>query len=274
MTDGDGTDGDSDSHRYSDSGKLLQTVMSVSMLCLSLSCDALAFSLASSCCSPPHHTPHHRRTACVHAIAASLARRMLRVASFFIFVDPRSTGPPSPFGTPQVDRLMPDIDPHTAASEWWTPANETDTSQDLAERFDDFMCTLRYTDAESIIVVGHSLFFMEFVNRYLSAQFDEDFPQFSAELRCCKLTNAACLGLRLDFTGLESLITDAQMMFDTKLHPAKIKGQWFGWARRRTDSICSQVCGCGPGLRRVPQPNPLLRPQRRQRQRGRRRKGQ
>ena len=56
VTDGDGTDGDGDSYKYSDSGALLQTIMSVSMLCLLLSCCRPPF--VSGCTlHPPCNLP-------------------------------------------------------------------------------------------------------------------------------------------------------------------------------------------------------------------------
>eukprot|EP00669_Euglena_mutabilis_P000920 TRINITY_DN11178_c0_g1_i1.p1 TRINITY_DN11178_c0_g1~~TRINITY_DN11178_c0_g1_i1.p1 ORF type:complete len:258 (+),score=48.78 TRINITY_DN11178_c0_g1_i1:192-965(+) len=120
---------------------------------------------------------------------------------------------------------LPCIDVNNAVAEWWT-LHSTESQAEIAERFDDFMCTLKYVDAESIIVVGHSLFFLEFLGRYLGPEFRTAKPELSVELRTRKLQNCGCLGLTVDFTQRWPRVVDATLMFGSRLQEER--GNMFG----------------------------------------------
>jgi len=122
---------------------------------------------------------------------------------------------------------LPCIDVNNAVAEWWT-LHSTESQAEIAERFDDFMCTLKYVDAESIIVVGHSLFFLEFLGRYLGPEFRTAKPELSVELRTRKLQNCGCLGLTVDFTQRWPRVVDATLMFGSRLQEER--GNVFGRA--------------------------------------------
>eukprot|EP00668_Euglena_longa_P019016 GGOE01023703.1.p1 GENE.GGOE01023703.1~~GGOE01023703.1.p1 ORF type:complete len:458 (-),score=116.06 GGOE01023703.1:711-2084(-) len=129
-----------------------------------------------------------------------------------------------------VGRLIPRIDLYNTVSEWWTPLNSTDTTRSLNERFEDFMCTLKYREEKSMIVVGHSLFFLDLLNRYLSPEFRKKNPELSHDLRTRKLANVACMGLTIDFSQTYPQVVDAELMFGTALCGHKVRTSWFSKA--------------------------------------------
>eukprot|EP00667_Euglena_gracilis_P009235 EG_transcript_9374 len=145
----------------------------------------------------------------------------------------------------EVGRLIPRIDLYNAVSDWWTPLNSTDTARSLNERFEDFMCTLKYREEQSLIVVGHSLFFLDLLNRYLATDFRKKNPQFSEDIRSRKLANVACMGLTIDFSETYPQVVDAELMFGTNLCDHKTK------ARRPSKVVISrptlQELKYGPG---------------------------
>lgn len=115
---------------------------------------------------------------------------------------------------------MCDIDFNDAITKWWS---QKDTKKALGKRFADFWNTMHYTDFQTAIVAGHSLFFRELCRTFLSAAFRENNPEFAAKLHKYKMGNGACLCIDVDFTGNKPQVTHAELMFGTSLHERHTK---------------------------------------------------
>jgi len=122
----------------------------------------------------------------------------------------------------EVDMVMPRIDPYDTVAHWWKAVG-SESQRTLARRLESFLATVKYIPGDSVIVVGHSLFFLELLRRYLSPDFRSRFPDWSRDLTTLKLNNVACLGLTVDFGPRTPQITAAALMFGTTLHPPKPK---------------------------------------------------
>eukprot|EP01001_Neometanema_parovale_P005928 NODE_2324_length_1449_cov_88.777526_g2207_i0.p1 GENE.NODE_2324_length_1449_cov_88.777526_g2207_i0~~NODE_2324_length_1449_cov_88.777526_g2207_i0.p1 ORF type:complete len:426 (+),score=59.17 NODE_2324_length_1449_cov_88.777526_g2207_i0:123-1400(+) len=122
-------------------------------------------------------------------------------------------------GEEEAKELMkPELHFHDVQSDWWSTVSQTETDVDISERMHDLSCTLKCIQENSIAVVGHSLFFREFVSRHLGDSFVERDPSMTKQLRTCKLSNGGCIGLRMSFSGSQPEIKDAVLMYDTHLH--------------------------------------------------------
>jgi hypothetical protein len=85
---------------------------------------------------------------------------------------------------------------------------------------------LRHDNDSAVnILVGHSLFFRNFVRAHLSASFKAEHPALAAELHSKKLDNAACLRCELEWAvgaGADPMappeITHAELMFGSGFH--------------------------------------------------------
>ena len=123
---------------------------------------------------------------------------------------------PTPLG--EMNALQSLIDTAEVQPVWWTRLGGLDSERDLKERMHDLLCRLRYSNAKTSILVGHSLFFREFLRKYLSHDFLSRQPTLAHQLRNHKLSNAGVLRLRLDWSS-KQCISDAQLVFESKLEP-------------------------------------------------------
>eukprot|EP01007_Sphenomonas_quadrangularis_P001557 NODE_254_length_1729_cov_174.263095_g190_i0.p1 GENE.NODE_254_length_1729_cov_174.263095_g190_i0~~NODE_254_length_1729_cov_174.263095_g190_i0.p1 ORF type:complete len:429 (+),score=68.70 NODE_254_length_1729_cov_174.263095_g190_i0:31-1317(+) len=116
-------------------------------------------------------------------------------------------------------RVREKIHTYDCQNPWWTRVK--DTEDDLTKRFYDFSCTLRFEQSDSVVVVGHSLFFQGMLRRYLSDEFKQrrgsEMEPTAHALTRRKLSNAGCLKLDMDFSQDTPSITGAMLMFDSKL---------------------------------------------------------
>lgn len=106
------------------------------------------------------------------------------------------------------------IDFHDCASAWHTHAQAVDTESDVARRMADLLCTLRYFDFHTGILVSHSLFLQAFVRMLASADFCARRSEMAEYLMTKKLQNSACICVLLDFTT-DAEIVDVQPLFGT-----------------------------------------------------------
>lgn len=113
------------------------------------------------------------------------------------------------------------IDVSRCASQWWTHMGHVDKTSALRRRFLDFASTIQFDRQcnTSAIVVGHSLFFKEFVSSYLAPELIEAKPELCRALQSRKLNNLSCLAIDLQFSPrAEDLkITDVELMFGSTL---------------------------------------------------------
>jgi broad specificity phosphatase PhoE len=108
------------------------------------------------------------------------------------------------------------IDFHDCASPWHTQAQAVDTEGDVGRRMADLMCSLRYADFASGILVTHSLFLQAFVRIFAGDTFKARSPHMARHLTAKKLDNSACICVLLDFTR-DAEIADVRPMFGTVL---------------------------------------------------------
>ena len=120
------------------------------------------------------------------------------------------------------------LDPNDALNRWWTAAASADSHQCVLDRQHDMLRKLMFADEQTIVVVGHSLFFRKLFETFIPAtaasakatdksknrRDDAALKEFGD----FKMENAAVVQCAMDFTGgLESCITDAKLLFGTKL---------------------------------------------------------
>ena len=111
------------------------------------------------------------------------------------------------------------IDARLAEERWWT--RTWDSHGDVSVRLDSVMRDLAAHPSRSVIMIGHSTFFLELLRRYGSESFGGNAA--GLELDKHKISNAACVAIDIAFDGdTRPRITKADMMFGSgaeKQHP-------------------------------------------------------
>eukprot|EP00658_Telonema_sp_P-2_P006315 TRINITY_DN1240_c0_g1_i4.p1 TRINITY_DN1240_c0_g1~~TRINITY_DN1240_c0_g1_i4.p1 ORF type:complete len:468 (+),score=98.23 TRINITY_DN1240_c0_g1_i4:172-1575(+) len=130
-------------------------------------------------------------------------------------------------GASEAKHYMVVIDPADTTSEWWTGVDDRDTTSSLNDRFIELMYTIRYGGSKAPIIVGHSLFFRNFFQRFTGAGFRGSAPELADNLMGKKISNAGCVAVDLEFAPNPSAgqdmssdlrfcqITSAELMFGT-----------------------------------------------------------
>jgi len=110
---------------------------------------------------------------------------------------------------------------------WWTPMHSFESAADQHERMLDFLAVVRYSDSETPVFVGHSLFFKLFYSTRLSKMLDKNRPLLADKLQRFRLSNATVLAVTVVFPddgegGAQSLdeavILDADVLFGGGFH--------------------------------------------------------
>mmetsp|Transcript_35705 Transcript_35705/g.60178 ORF Transcript_35705/g.60178 Transcript_35705/m.60178 type:complete len:442 (+) Transcript_35705:190-1515(+) len=99
---------------------------------------------------------------------------------------------------------------------WWNVATEVESEEDVNERLNDVALYLGCQAERSAILVGHSLYFRDLVRQWLrdDSGLKITNPALAEQLYNEKLANAACLGLKIDFSKIDRpCILDAKLMF-------------------------------------------------------------
>lgn len=90
--------------------------------------------------------------------------------------------------------LSPRIDSNDAQEQWWTALETRETKNDVVLRMDDVWRYLKYaTDSNVIVLVGHSHYFRNMLQEYLSPEYRANEPEWTTSLDKKKLDNGACL---------------------------------------------------------------------------------
>ena len=90
--------------------------------------------------------------------------------------------------------LEPSIDPHDAVEQWWTALEVKESKSDVIKRMDNVWAFLRYgTTANTIILVGHSHYFRQMMQEYLSDEYRQRDPEWTTLLDRSKLDNASAV---------------------------------------------------------------------------------
>lgn len=120
--------------------------------------------------------------------------------------------------------MCPAIDYHDAVGPWWTPLEVKENKETVRKRFQDVWSFLHYgcSEADSIILVGHSHFFRFMMHEYMSEEFKAREPEWTSKLAVSKLDNGACLRLSVEWNNLEDPMADpvihnARLVFGSQL---------------------------------------------------------
>lgn len=126
-------------------------------------------------------------------------------------------------GIDRTKKLMIPIFPNDTFGEWWTNVASKDSKDMVKARFRFMWSYLRYgTNADTIILVGHSTFFIELLRQHLSQEYKNKEPVWTQTLMSNKLDNASGLRLTVEWNPMGGvmdppIITKAKLIFDTKL---------------------------------------------------------
>mmetsp|Transcript_34324 Transcript_34324/g.83081 ORF Transcript_34324/g.83081 Transcript_34324/m.83081 type:complete len:750 (-) Transcript_34324:199-2448(-) len=102
--------------------------------------------------------------------------------------------------------LLNRVDVNDCTDKWWNTSKET--SQALSMRMNEFVNLMRYIPEESVIVVGHSAFFREFVQTFSTPELKKR----KNELVMGKLQNCEMRGLRFNIEkkAIEDIVSIAK----------------------------------------------------------------
>jgi len=98
---------------------------------------------------------------------------------------------------------------------WWNENSES--SETVQARMEDFMAQVRFGPEESIIIVGHSHYFREIFMEFINPDFATAAPGLVEDLQKKKLVNAGVARVELDFEKGEKMITEVELLFETTL---------------------------------------------------------
>lgn len=134
-----------------------------------------------------------------------------RVRSQFHKVLPSEEHASLPLGHP--------IDWSRCVQPWWTPKGIKEGSKVIGRRLYDFATVMQLVSpADSIICVGHSLFFKQFVTNFMSDALRAAKPELAAKMVAQKLSNACCLAVDVVYSSDPEKpvqVLDAELMFDS-----------------------------------------------------------
>jgi hypothetical protein len=115
-----------------------------------------------------------------------------------------------------------------AACVWWTKVK--DSKADVQHRAEELLLTLKYCEAESIIVTGHSLFFRNLMRTYMCPDYQAAEPEHCAAITTKKLPNCGVAKCVLDFSAVggasdkggepTATIRNVLLMFGTRIPTA------------------------------------------------------
>jgi len=114
-----------------------------------------------------------------------------------------------------LDAFDQEFDLAEVQYKWWNENSES--SDTVKDRMNDFMSQIRYGPEEAIIIVGHSHYFREMFVEYLDDAFAAQNAEFSGELKKMRLSNAGVARVDMDFTKPEKVITKVELLFGTTM---------------------------------------------------------
>jgi hypothetical protein len=77
---------------------------------------------------------------------------------------------------------------------------------------------VQYSQTETVIFVGHSLFFKKFYSEHISDELKSKNPDLAFQMSKYKLDNAGLLGVTVEFpeNGSRPTIVDCEIMFGSR----------------------------------------------------------
>eukprot|EP01041_Mallomonas_annulata_P015477 gene15477-32711_t len=107
---------------------------------------------------------------------------------------------------------------------WWTPQSMSDSKEEVQRRVDDFLNFIRYSEVETPIFVGHSLFFKAMYSCRVSKALEANRPELAANMKKYKLDNANIMAITVGYINNlddsktpKAVILDADILFDGTL---------------------------------------------------------
>jgi len=113
------------------------------------------------------------------------------------------------------------IDHSDVTDQWWTVM--TDTRAALDARVASLLEEIRNSPYESVILVGHSLFFKHLMGEYQHPAFRAEDPLYASIFQNSKLENCGMAALELDFSvqDINHVVRNITMMFGSKTIASK-----------------------------------------------------
>lgn len=150
-------------------------------------------------------------------------------------------------GQEETKHMMGHIeaDPYDAEDQWWTDGTDRDNEVEMLARFDSFVSTLRFSASSGrsnkpTIVVGHSLFMLEFCSYFMDPDLADADP-VAMKLTRSKLSNACMVKLDLEFDdqSLDEIvrIVGVTPMFGLQFHDGTE-------AQQSGSSLAETLCCC------------------------------
>eukprot|EP01066_Platyproteum_vivax_P006476 Platyproteum_vivax@DN2269_c0_g1_i1.p1 len=115
------------------------------------------------------------------------------------------------------------IDPNDTTDRWWNGPYEVETPSMVKKRMFEFVTQLKYNPANSIIVVGHSLFFKAFFKTFSKPNGCTNKQERSLldNLAHNKVENCGVIGMEINFAAVEPRIQKVSFLFESTFitHP-------------------------------------------------------
>jgi len=108
-----------------------------------------------------------------------------------------------------------DVDITEVQHKWWNENAENNAT--VTARMHDFLAQLRYSEEASILVAGHSHYFREIFHDFIHDDFAAANAELAKSLGKLKLMNAGVARVEMDFEKAPKIITNVELLFETKL---------------------------------------------------------
>jgi len=111
------------------------------------------------------------------------------------------------------------LDDVEVRSRWWSAGPEAASGvAGVQQRLSDLMAQIRYSPAETVVLVGHSHLFRELLRSRIDASFSGRDPSLAASLKSKKLSNCGVARLELDFDAApETPIVGCRLVAGTEM---------------------------------------------------------
>jgi len=102
---------------------------------------------------------------------------------------------------------------------WWTPMNSRDSAVEVEARLDKLVRMVKHSRPGPVILVGHSLLFKSFQQRFApeGGTLDSRNPELAHDMRTFKLDNAACIALKMHFDASDSEMPELAEILEATL---------------------------------------------------------
>jgi broad specificity phosphatase PhoE len=118
------------------------------------------------------------------------------------------------------------VDVNDAVGHWWSRLEVKEDQEHVARRLREVFASLRFrTDADVIILCGHSNFFHQMVKNHLSDDLRRRSPEWAFTLENMKLANGGCMKLSFEWNDMNPMappvINNAELVFGSRMQDKK-----------------------------------------------------